>query len=156
MYSKHHIVPPVFVYPSGAIFISEILKVNRTLSVLYMWNNAIGDDGIATIARSLCNSSVVELGVSWCSISVIGVRSLAESLSSNRNIKKIWLHGNPITVDGARLIIKSAVDNGVCEYVGISDEYNNDNEVKRMRASLDDRNIKNVIMTLCGYKLLLW
>ena len=145
--SKHH-YSTFCVYPTGAIFISQALIDNQTLLVLYMWNNAIGDNGIATIARSLSNSRIIELGVSWCSISVTGVRSLAASLSRNQNIKKIWLFGNPITVDGAQLIMKSAVDNGVCEYVGFSNEYNNDDEVKRMRAILDDRNIENVIMTL--------
>ena len=106
-----------------------------------MWNNAIGDDGITTIAGSLSNStsSIIELGVSWCGISFVGVRSLAESLLNNQNIRKLWLYGNLITVDGARLIIESAVNNRVCEYVGISDEYKGDDEVKRMKAILDDR-----------------
>ena len=106
-----------------------------------MWNNAIGNDGITTIAGSLSNStsSIIELGVSWCGISFVGVRSLAESLLNNQNIRKLWLYGNLITVDGARLIIESAVNNGVCEYVGISDEYKGDDEVKRMKAILDDR-----------------
>ena len=106
-----------------------------------MWNNAIGDEGIATIAGSLRSSTsgITELGVSSCGIGIVGVTSLAESLLTNQNIKKLWLYGNPITFDGARLIMKSAVDNGVCEYVGISDEYKSDDEVKRMKAILDNR-----------------
>ena len=126
---------------AGAIFINQALVVNQTLSVLYMWNNAIGDDGMTTIAGSLHNnnSSITELGVSWCGISIAGATSLAESLLTNQNIRKLWLYGNPITFDGARLIMKSAVDNGVCEYVGISDEYKGDDEVKKMKAVLDNR-----------------
>ena len=48
----------------------------------------------------------------------------------------------PITVDGARLIMKSAVDNGVCEFVGIDGEYMNDDQVKEMMTILDDRSKK--------------
>ena len=49
-----------------------------------------------------------------------------------------------ITVDGAQLIMKSAVENGVCEHVEIDDEYKNDKEVKKMTIILDDRRTQNV------------
>ena len=58
----------------------------------------------------------------------------------------LWLYGNPITVDGACLIMKFAVDNGVCEIVGIDDEYNDDDKVKEMIAILDDRRVRNYVL----------
>ena len=128
---------------TGAISISQALMVNQTLLVLYMGDNQIGDDGITTIASSLSNSSITELNVNGCGISVVGVRSLAEAVSSNQNIRILWLMFNPITVDGARLIMKAVVDNAVCEYVGIGDEYYDD-EVKRMMNILDDRSKQDV------------
>ena len=124
------------VITTGAISISQALMVNKTLLELYMASNRISDDGITAIAGSLSNSSITLLYVVECGISVVGVRSLAVAF---QNIKKLYLGGNPITVDGARLIMKSAVENGVCEFVGIHYEYMNDKEVKKMTAILDDR-----------------
>ena len=129
------------VITTGATSISQALMANKTLLELHMWNNQIGDDGITAIAGSLSNSSITLLGVEECGISVVGVRSLAVAF---QNIKKLYLGGNPITVDGARLIMKSAVENGVCEYVRIDYGYKNDKEVKKMTTILDDRRTQNV------------
>ena len=79
-----------------------------------------------------------------CGITFTGVRSLAAALSTNQNIRRLWLWDNPITVDGARLIMKSAVDNGVCEDVGIDDEYEDDDQVTEMITILDDRRRQDV------------
>ena len=128
---------------TGAISISQALMVNQTLLELYMESNQIGDDGIIAIASSLSNSSITILEVNRCGISVVGVRSLAEAISSNQNIRTLRLWNNPITVDGARLIMKAAVDNAVCEYVEIDSKYDDD-EVRRMRNILDDRNKQDV------------
>ena len=129
---------------TGAISISQALMVNQTLLELYMESNQIGDDGIIAIAASLNNSSITELNVDGCGISVVGVRSLAEAISSNQNIRRLWLWNNPITVDGACLIMKAAVDNAVCEVVGIDNKYDDDDEVKRMNNILDDRRGQDV------------
>ena len=129
---------------TGAISISQALMVNQTLLELYMFNNDIGDEGITAISSSLNQSSLTKLDVSRCGITFTGVRSLAAVLATNHNIRELWLHGNTITVDGARLIMKSAVDNGVCEYVWIDNEYKDDDEVREMKTILDDRMRRNV------------
>ena len=134
---------------TGAISISQALMVNQTLLELHIGgilggSNNITDDGITALAGSLRSSSITVLDVSRCGITFTGVTSLAAGLSTNRNIKRLWLWGNPITVDGARLIIKSAVDNGVCESVGIDDEYKDDDEVKEMQTILGNRRRQNV------------
>ena len=127
---------------TGAISISQALMVNQTLLELEMFGNNIGDEGITAISSSL--SSITVLNVSRCGITFTGVTSLSKALSTNHNIRKLWLYGNPITVDGACLIMKSAVDNGVCEIVGIDDEYEDDDEVKEMKTILDDRRRQKV------------
>ena len=129
---------------TGAISISQALMVNQTLLELQMWDNQIGDDGITAIASSLSNSSITLLNVNKCGISVVGVKSLAEAISSNQNIRALLLWFNPITVDGARLIMKASVDNAVCKHVLINSEYYDDDEVKRMRNILDDRRRQDV------------
>ena len=126
---------------TGAISISQALMVNQTLLELDMRHNKIGDDGITAIAGSLSNSSITVLDVSGCGISLVGVRSLAAAI---QNIRTLQLYDNPITVDGVRLIMLSAVNNGVCEYVRIDNEYEDDDEVKRMMSILDDRRRQDV------------
>ena len=130
---------------TGAISISQALMVNQTLLELYMDSNQIGDDGIIAIASSLSNSSITVLDVSRCGISVVGVRALAETISSNQNIRTLWLLDNPITVDGARIIMKAVVDNAVCKYVVIHSEYDDDDdEVKRMKNIMYNRRKQDV------------
>ena len=132
---------------TGAICISQALMVNQTLLELCIGivdGNDIGDKGITAISSSLNQSSLTILNVSRCGITFTGVRSLAAALATNHNIRILVLTGNPITIDGARLIMKSAVDNGVCEYVWIDGEYKDDDEVKEMKTILDDRMRQNV------------
>ena len=136
---------------TGAISISQALMVNQTLLELYMWGNKIGDDGITAIAGSISNSNITLLDVRTCGIGLVGVKSLAAALSSNQNIRQLWLSGNPITLDGFHLIMKTAMDNGVCEYVSISDDYE-DEEMKRMMTVRDDRrqHVRNYVIC-CNY-----
>ena len=101
---------------TGAISISQALMVNQTLLELHIWNNQICDEGITAIAGSLSNSSITLLDVRWCGISVVG----------------------------ARLIMKSAVDSAVCKGVRIDSKYYDDDEVKRMRSILYDRSRQDV------------
>ena len=133
---------------TGAISISQALMVNQTLLELHMRVNDIGNDGITAIAGSLSNSNITLLNVMQCGIGLVGVTTLAAALSSNQNIRVLWLYNNPISFDGARLIMKSAVNNGVCEYVSISREYEDDEEIKRMMTILDDRRQNVRIYTL--------
>ena len=138
---------------TGAISISQALMVNQTLLELDMKGNDIKDEGITAIAGSLSNSSITVLYVRECGITFTGVRSLAAALSTNQNIRTLWLMGNPITFDGVRLIMKSAVDNGVCEGVDIDDEYKDDDQVKEMMTILDDRRRRDVrnYVVRCNY-----
>ena len=123
---------------TGAISISKMMMVNHSLQELYMWGNNIGDDGISAIAGALGNCKINILDVRKCDITLTGARVLAVALSSNHTIRGLWLEVNPITVEGALLIVKSAVDNTVCQYVSIDDEYEND-EIKKMMNILKDR-----------------
>ena len=109
-----------------------------------MWDNNIGDDGISAIAGALgTNCKINELNVRKCNITLIGATSLAAALSSSHTIRVLLLGGNAITVEGALLIVKSAVDNTVCQYVWIDDEYEND-EVSKIMKILRDRRKQEV------------
>ena len=107
---------------TGAISISQALMVNQTLLELRMAGNQIGDDGIIAIAGSLSSSSIILLNVMECSISVVG----------------------------ARLIMKSAVDSAVCKHVIIDSNYNDD-EVRRMMSILYDRSKQDVRINVLSF-----
>ena len=128
---------------TGAISISKMMMVNHSLQELYMWSNNIGDDGISAIAGALANCKINKLYVHECGITLTGATSLAAALSSNHTIRVLWLKYNPITVEGALLIVKSAVDNTVCQHVRIDYEYKND-EIKKMMNILKDRRRREV------------
>ena len=104
------------VITTGASSINQALMVNKTLLKLFMSGNQIDDDGITAIAGSLSNGSITLLDVRQCGISVVG----------------------------AHLIMKSAVENGVCEHVWIDYKYMNDKEVKKLTSILYDRRRQNV------------
>ena len=123
---------------TGAISISKMMMVNHSLQELNMQNNNIGDDGISVIAGALGNCKINRLIVTECGITLTGARSLAAALSSNHTIRELLLRRNPITVEGALLIVKSAVDNTVCQDVKIDYQYMND-EIMKMMNILEDR-----------------
>ena len=127
------------IIPTGARCISDILMRIDSLQVLELgWNN-IGDDGIAAIAGALSTSKISELDVCKCSIALSGAKSLGSAIQNHHTIRKVLVRDNPITVEGAHLILCSALVSKVCQYVSINDEYERDNEVKKLVASLEHR-----------------
>ena len=128
---------------TGVISISKMMMVNHSLQELNVSFNNIGDDGISAIAGALGNCNINILNVQQCGITLAGATSLAEALLSNHTVRQLLLEDNPITVEGALLIVKSAVDNTVCQRVGIDDEHKND-EIKKMMNILKDRRRREV------------
>ena len=136
---------------TGAISISKMMMVNHLLQTLYIFDNNIGDDGVSAIVGALGNCKINRLNVQKCGITLTGARLLATALASNRTIRELYLSHNPITVEGALLIVKSAVDNTVCQHV-IVNLYKN-KEVYKMMKILEDRR-KQQVRDLVVYKML--
>ena len=135
---------------TGAVSIS---KINHTLQVLDISENRIDDEGIAAIARTLDNARISKLMVCYCNITVTGAKSLAAALVNNHTIKSLCLADkyirfngirNNITMDGAIAILEAAVANGVCQEVGIEDEYKSDDKVKELMSILEERKRQEV------------
>ena len=127
-------------YSTGATVISKLLMDNCTIQELRMRDNPIGDDGITAIATALTNSRISQLWVNGCGITLTGARSIATLLSANHSIRKLVLSINPITTEGAHLILQSAVNNKGCQVnISINFEYWLDNEVQTMMNILRDR-----------------
>ena len=128
---------------TDAVSISKMMMVNHSLQNLNIRGNNIGNDGISAIAGALGNCKISVLDVSGCGITLTGARSLATALYSSNTIRALWLSSNPIAVEGALLIVNSAVHNTVCQCVGINDEYEND-EIQKMMNILEDRGRQEV------------
>ena len=124
---------------AGARCISDILMRIDSLQVLELgWNN-IGDDGIAFIAEALNTSRISILDVCKCGITFIGAKALGLAIQLHHTIRKVLVRDNPITVEGANLILRAALDSKVCQYVSINDEYERNSDVKKWVASLEHR-----------------
>ena len=115
-----------------------------------MSDNRIGDDGITAIATALTNSRISQLWVRGCGITLTGARSIATLLSANHSISMLVLHDNPITTEGAHLILQSAVNNKACQAdISIDYEYARDSEVQPMMDIL--RNRSRMKTNVVGY-----
>ena len=115
-----------------------------------MSGNAIGDDGINAIVTVLTNSRIGELWFSSCNITLTGARSLATFLSVNQSIRKLLLDNNPMTTEGTRLILQSAVKNGTCQAdIRIDKKYSGDSEVLTLMNIMEDR--RRMKTNLVGY-----
>ena len=129
----------IIVYSTGATAISKLLKDNHVIQELFMSDNNIGDDGITAIATALTNSTIRELWVDNCGITLTGARSIATLLSVNHSIRKLWLQDNPITTEGAHVILQSAVNNEASQVDIMTDYDYRDGEVRRMKDIMDNR-----------------
>ena len=99
--------------------------------------NSIGDEGITVIAIALRKSRIQTLLVGNCRITFSGAKELAIALSLNPSITVLGMWGNSITVEGAKLLLQSAVNNGVCKEV--LTDYSNHNAVQGMMTALETR-----------------
>ena len=111
---------------------------NCSLQELSVGGNKIGDDGFSAILKALGNYKVDKLSVSGCGITLPGASSLAAALSSDLTIRAVWLMNNLISVEGALLIVRSAVDNTTCAHVEIDKKFKND-EIQKMMDTLKKR-----------------
>ena len=69
-----------------------------------------------------------------------GAIVISKLLMNNCMIQVIRLYTNAITKEGTCLILQSAVSNETCQvYIGIDDEYKNDDEVQKMMNTLENR-----------------
>ncbi|XP_065906719.1 uncharacterized protein [Dysidea avara] len=127
---------------TGAICISEVFMRKPSLQHLDMsFNLDVGNEGITAIAEALSNSQISYLYVNRCGFTLTGTRSLAVAagLLVNNSVEEMYLWGNSITVGRARLILKAAMDNGVCYFVDIDEEHKYDDKAKKIVNILDQR-----------------
>ena len=113
-----------------------------------MSGNDIGDDGITAITTALTNGRISELWAGECNITLTGAKSLAQLLSVNQSISTLLLDNNPMSAEGAHVILQSAVNNETCQAdITIDNKYRGDSEVQKLMNIMEDRRRmkKNVV-----------
>ena len=133
-------------FTAGATSVAELIRTKSTLNLLMLSANNLGDDGITAIAGAVGKSNIDTLEICECGITVTGAKVLAQSLLYNKSITTLVMWKNPITLEGARVILESAVGNGVCHSVSIDIHlYGDNDEVQSMMKTLQLRHKRNFL-----------
>ncbi|XP_011269977.1 hypothetical protein CAOG_08406 [Capsaspora owczarzaki ATCC 30864] len=84
-----------------ALAIAEALKVNTTLTMLFLQVNQIGDAGAQAIAEALKeNKTLAQLDLHMNQIGDVGAHAIAEALKVNTTLIQLLLDGNSISHSG--------------------------------------------------------
>ncbi|XP_065906563.1 NACHT, LRR and PYD domains-containing protein 12-like isoform X3 [Dysidea avara] len=153
----------------GVICIKTLLMENKKLQFLNINGNQIGNEGVSAVCEPLYNynTTLTELRMDYCGISVEGVICfktllmenktitfldinnnkiqdegavvISEGLRCNHTLTTLWIFGCDLSVEGSRVVLQAAVDNTVCKSVGIDTKHESDDQVKQLKAILKER-----------------
>jgi len=80
---------------AGAKQLADALKINKSITTIYLSINNIGDDGAKSLADALkINKSITTIYLYGNNIGDEGAQSLADSLNTNTSITLMYLFGN--------------------------------------------------------------
>eukprot|EP00232_Nephroselmis_pyriformis_P004496 CAMPEP_0182913694 /NCGR_PEP_ID=MMETSP0034_2-20130328/38172_1 /TAXON_ID=156128 /ORGANISM="Nephroselmis pyriformis, Strain CCMP717" /LENGTH=448 /DNA_ID=CAMNT_0025050423 /DNA_START=286 /DNA_END=1628 /DNA_ORIENTATION=+ len=97
----------------GAKAIADALKVNGSLTSLYLWDNDIGDEGAKAIGEGLkVNGSLTSINLTGNNIGAEGGKAIAEALKVNGSLTTLNLHDDNIGDEGAKAIAEALEVNG--------------------------------------------
>jgi Ran GTPase-activating protein (RanGAP) involved in mRNA processing and transport len=93
---------------AGIASLSAALAQSKTITGLWLKRNPIGAEGAKHIATMLAtNQSIRTLDLVHTQIGFEGVKSIVEVLmASNKSIDRLYLGGNDLDVDGAKLLAR--------------------------------------------------
>ena len=105
----------------GTKCLADALTANGSLEVLELKQNTIGDSGIACISKSLkVNRTLKKLHVSKCGITEKGTKCLADALTANGSLEVLELKQNTIGDSGIACISKSLKVNRTLKKLHVS------------------------------------
>jgi Ran GTPase-activating protein (RanGAP) involved in mRNA processing and transport len=107
---------------AGAEEITSVMEANTNIQGLWFKRNPIGDEGLIAIAQMLReNTNLKSLDVVNCGFGLEGLTALCDSLcKSNRTLKRLYLSGNGIGVEGAQLLSRVLRENSTLESLFVS------------------------------------
>ena len=93
---------------AGATSIAEAIKVNKTLTNLNLSGNGISDAGATSIAEAIkVNKTLTDLNLSDNGVSDDGATSIAEAIKVNRTLTDLRLSGNGVSDAGVTSIVEA-------------------------------------------------
>ena len=107
---------------------SEFLSNNHSLNTLVLGRNVLGPDGIAYLTQYLVNNNQMilrTLDISYNGIEIKGVKILCEYFKVNNKLISLFIGGNYICDEGAKLLTQTLIDNSECKVTYLFLENNN-------------------------------
>jgi hypothetical protein len=106
----------------GASEITSVMEANTNIKGLWFKRNPIGDEGLISIAQMLReNAHLKSLDVVNYGFGLQGLTALCDALcESNRTLKRLYLSGNGIGVEGARVLSRLLKQNTSLESLFVS------------------------------------
>ena len=93
---------------AGATSIAEAIKVNKTLTDLRLSENGISDAGATSIAEAIkVNKTLTDLNLSDNGVSDAGATSIAEAIEVNKTLTHLRLSDNGISDAGVTSIVEA-------------------------------------------------
>ncbi|CAL1152833.1 unnamed protein product [Cladocopium goreaui] len=93
--------------------LGEALKVNGSVTEIYLGCNHVGDEGVKALAEALkINASVTDIDLRCNQIGAEGAKALGEALKTNASVTNINLRDNKIGDEGAKALAEALKTNG--------------------------------------------
>lgn len=101
--------------------IFEAIRSNTSLATLHLRYNYLSDSSVTLLCDSLLfgNSSLIDLDLSYNSITEIAVKSLALLLRKNTSLKKLNLRANNVNDKGALYLADSLLTNKSLQFLNL-------------------------------------
>jgi len=126
----------------GAKAIADVLKETK-LKEVYLWKNAIGDKGAASIALAIEDHPTIEvMYLGYNGITDVGATVIAKRLRHNTVLQTLDLRGNQIAEDGAEAIAGALYHNTALKKIHLFNNNIGSEGAKHIeRALTQNRNI---------------
>jgi hypothetical protein len=135
---------------NDARVLAEELKVNASITTLFLDRNEIGAAGAQAIAEALkVKASLTELSLGLNQIGAAGAQAIAEALKVNASLTKLDLNSNEIGAAGAQVIAEALKVNASLTALDLSNNHIGDAgaqaiaEALKVNASLTHVNQRN-------------
>ena len=101
--------------------LAEAMKVNKTLTQLYLGNNNIGDAGAAFLSEAIkVNTTLTQLSLSFNKIGAAGAAFLSEAIKVYTTLTQLHLHSNSIGDAGAAFLSEAIKVNTTLTQLSLS------------------------------------
>uniref|UniRef100_A0A6U5N7W9 Tropomodulin n=1 Tax=Calcidiscus leptoporus TaxID=127549 RepID=A0A6U5N7W9_9EUKA len=106
----------------AALELAEVLKFNKTVTKVNLFNNNMHAKAITAMAEMLsCNTTITELNLS-CNFVRAEAKYLAEALSMNNTLNKLYLDNCQIADEESKILLKALDKSTVKEFRGFNNK----------------------------------